>query len=142
MNESLRIAPGIAIPATELRYRFVQASGPGGQNVNKVATAVELRFDLAASPSLPHGLKHRARHLAGTRLNSAGEICIRADRFRTQAANRTDATRRLLALLQEAAIPPRKRRPTRPTRASNRRRLDAKKHRGNIKAKRGRPLAE
>lgn len=139
MADHLVITPNIHIPADELQFRFVLASGPGGQNVNKVATAVELRFQLWRSPSLPRELKLRARQLAGRRLNAAGEIVILADRFRSQASNRDDAVARLQQLLQQAAIRPRTRRPTRPTRASVRRRLDAKKHRSRLKAQRSRP---
>ena len=135
----LEFAPGLAIHEDELVMRFVRASGPGGQNVNKVSTAVELRFDLAASPSLPPQVKARAAHLAGSRFTDAGEILIFAERFRTQGANRTDAVERLLELLAKAAVIPKKRRPTRPTMGSKTRRLDGKKHRAGVKSGRGKP---
>lgn len=135
----LEFAPGLRIHEDELSMRFVRASGPGGQNVNKVSTAVELRFDLAASPSLPPGVKERAARLAGSRFTDAGEILIFAERHRTQAMNRQDAVERLLELLAKAAIAPKKRRPTRPTMGSKTRRLDGKKRRSDVKSGRGKP---
>lgn len=142
MAEWLKIAPGLGIAHHELRLRFVQASGPGGQNVNKVATAVELRFDLGRNRSLPHAMKLRARRLAGSRLNAEGEIRILAERFRTQAANRTDAVARLLELLRAAAVAPRQRRPTRPSRAERQRRLDGKRQRSALKSSRKPPAPD
>lgn len=133
---------GLAIDEDELIFSFVRASGPGGQNVNKVSTAVQLRFDLARSPSLPHAVKLRAARLAGQRLTLDGEILISADRFRTQMANRRDAVERLVALLAEAAVPPTPRRPTRPTKGSKQRRLEAKKQRSGVKAGRGKPAMD
>lgn len=133
------IGRGLAIDEDELQFAFVRASGPGGQNVNKVSTAVQLRFDLARSPSLPMAVKVRAARLAGQRLTQEGEILLSADRFRTQVANRRDAVERLVELLAEATIPPKPRRPTRPTRGSKLRRLDAKKQRSGIKAGRSKP---
>lgn len=135
----LEFAPGLAIHEDELSFRFVRASGPGGQNVNKVSTAVELRFSLAECSSLPPAVRARAARLAGARLNLAGEILIFAERFRTQSANREDAVERLLQLLARAAEAPKPRRKTRPTLGSKTRRLETKKRRGNIKDGRGKP---
>ncbi|MGN6159269.1 MAG: alternative ribosome rescue aminoacyl-tRNA hydrolase ArfB [Devosia sp.] len=129
----LSITPTLSLDPGELTISFIRASGPGGQNVNKVSTAAQLRFNLMASPSLPAPVKSRAKVLAGTRLTTEGEIVITADRFRTQALNRDDAIARLLELLREAAIPPKPRRATRPTLASKQRRVEAKVKRGGIK---------
>ena len=125
----------------EVRFAFVRASGPGGQNVNKVSTAAQLRFDVRASPSLSEPVKARLQRLAGTRLTKDGVIVIQADRFRTRARNRQDALERLAALIRKAQAEPKKRRPTRPGRAAKERRLTAKKQRGAKKALRGRPPA-
>jgi ribosome-associated protein len=138
----LRITEAIAIDEAELEERFVQASGPGGQNVNKVATAVQLRFDVAASPGLPEPVKQRLKTLAGRRLTSDGVLVIDARRFRTQERNRADARERLADLIRRAAIPIQKRIPTRPTIASKRRRLDAKKIRSTTKRTRARPPSD
>jgi len=129
----LAITSSLSLDPGELTISFIRASGPGGQNVNKVSTAAQLRFDLMGSPSLPAPVKSRARTLAGTRLTTDGEIVITADRFRTQALNRDDAVERLLELLRQAAIPPKPRRATRPTLASKQRRVEAKVKRGGIK---------
>ena len=129
----LSITPSLSLDPGELTISFIRASGPGGQNVNKVSTAAQLRFDLMGSPSLPAPVKTRAKVLAGTRLTTDGEIVITADRFRTQALNRDDAIERLLELLRAAAIPPKPRRPTRPTLASKQRRVEAKVKRGGVK---------
>jgi ribosome-associated protein len=123
----LRITPRIALDENEIEFRFVRASGPGGQNVNKVATAAELRFDLAGSVSLPEAIKQRLRTLAANRVNREGILVISAQRFRTQERNRADALERLITLLQRAATAPKKRIPTKPTKASKRRRLDGKR---------------
>lgn len=133
------IAPGIAIAASELDEQFIRSSGPGGQNVNKVATAVQLRFDAAASPSLPERVRERAVKLAGQRATKDGVIVIEASRFRTQEQNRADARARLVELLARAAEPPPKpRKKTRPSKGSVERRLKAKAGRSSIKKMRGR----
>ena len=132
----------LSIDAGELEISFIRSSGPGGQNVNKVSTAAQLRFALEASPSLPAPVKTRAARLAGSRLTQAGEIVITADRFRTQGLNRDDAIDRLVDLLRAAAIPPKPRRATRPTLASKTRRLASKAGRGDIKRLRGKPADE
>jgi ribosome-associated protein len=135
----IRVTPTLSLHPDELVMSFIRASGPGGQNVNKVSTAVQLRFDLLASPSLPPAVKARAARLAGSRLTADGEIVLTADRFRTQLANRRDAIDRLVALLAEAAVAPKARRPTRPGSAARARRMDAKTKRGAIKSGRGKP---
>src|SRR6185295_261995 len=121
----------IVIDDSELDERFVRASGPGGQNVNKVSTAVELRFDLAAS-SLPDEIKQRLAALAGNRLTSEGVLLIDSREHRTQAQNRDAARARLVALLQHAAKRPKKRRPTKPGKAAREKRLTSKKRRGDV----------
>ncbi len=127
------------IPESELDFRFFRAGGPGGQNVNKVATAVQMRFDARRSPSLTDPVRERLMKLAGQRLTQDGVIVITAVRFRTQERNRADAMERLQALVDKASIAPVKRIATRPTRASRERRLQAKAGRSSIKAGRGRP---
>lgn len=136
------VTPRIALAEDELVEHFVRASGPGGQNVNKVATAVELRFDARRSPSLPEDVRARLQKLAGSRLTKEGVIVIFADRFRTQERNRADARERLVALIRRAADRPRPRKATRPTLASKERRLKAKTARSGVKRMRGRPRAE
>ena len=133
----LVITPTFAIPEDQLDERFVRASGPGGQHVNKVATAVELRFSVPAS-SLPDDVKARLASLAGKRMNTDGVILIDSREHRTQAGNREAARARLAALVGQAFRKPRPRRPTRPTKASRERRLDAKEQRARVKARRGR----
>jgi ribosome-associated protein len=137
----LQITPTFAIADNELDERFVRASGPGGQNVNKVATAVELRFDVSGS-SLPGDVKARLAALAGKRMNADGIILIDSREHRTQAANREAARARLASLLQQAFRRPRSRKATRPTKASRERRLDAKDQRARVKAGRGRLRGE
>ncbi|MGA0116078.1 MAG: alternative ribosome rescue aminoacyl-tRNA hydrolase ArfB [Burkholderiales bacterium] len=132
----MRVTRTITIDESEITERFVHASGPGGQNVNKVATAVELRFDVARSRSLPEAVKTRLAALAGRRLSGDGVLVITAQRFRSQARNRDDARARLADLLRAAATPPKLRRATRPTRASKQRRLDDKKKQGLRKRER------
>lgn len=136
----LRIDEKIQILEGELEEHFIRASGPGGQNVNKLSTAVELRFDLRRSLSLPEPVKARAERLAGQRLTKDGVIVIRAERHRTQERNRADARDRLVGLLRRAAERPKVRKRTRPTRASVERRLNRKTRRGQVKRlRRARP---
>jgi ribosome-associated protein len=136
---TIRITPHIAIDESELEESFIASSGPGGQNVNKVATAVQLRFDVARSPSLPHLVRQRLLFLAGQRLTKDGILVLTGRRFRTQERNRADARERLVELIAQAADIPKIRRPTRPTRASKERRITGKKVRANIKKGRGKP---
>ncbi|HZP49359.1 MAG TPA: alternative ribosome rescue aminoacyl-tRNA hydrolase ArfB [Vicinamibacterales bacterium] len=133
----IRITETLSISDAEIDERFVRSSGPGGQNVNKVASAVELRFDIGAS-SLPAEVKHRLIAVAGRRVTDAGVLVIDSREHRTQAQNREAGRARLVAFIQAAARPPKRRKATRPTGASRRRRLDAKKRRGEVKAARAR----
>ena len=134
----IQITNRLSIDERELEESFIQASGPGGQNVNKVATAVQLRFDARQSPSLPQDVRDRLERLAGARTTRDGVIVIQANRFRTQERNRADALERLAALIEAAQFVPKRRRPTRPTRASKERRLESKVRRAGVKAGRGR----
>jgi ribosome-associated protein len=129
----IRITPGIAIDEREIEESFVRASGPGGQNVNKLATAVQLRFNARASSTLPDDVRARLERLAGSRLTRDGYLVIIAQRHRTQGRNREDALQRLIDLIRRAAIAPRLRRPTKPTKAARERRVEAKKHRAGVK---------
>jgi ribosome-associated protein len=135
----IRITAGLSIDERTLEIRFVHASGPGGQHVNKVSTAVELRFDTRAWDAMPDGMGTRLAALAGQRMTQDGVIVIFAQSFRSQARNREDAIQRLVALLAEAAVVPRRRRPTRPSLGARQRRLESKTHRGDLKRQRGRP---
>lgn len=134
---ALVVSPEIAIPDEELEESFVRASGPGGQNVNKLSTAVQLRFDVRRSPSLPNAVAIRLMRLAGRRVTQDGVLVLVAQRFRTQERNRADARERLAELVREALVPPKPRRPTRPTLASKARRLEGKARRGVVKRLRG-----
>jgi ribosome-associated protein len=133
----LPVTDTISIDESELSESFVRASGPGGQNVNKVSSAVQLRFDARRSPSLPNDVAIRLMRLAGSRLTKDGVIVIVAQAHRDQSRNRAEARERLFDLIREAAVKPTVRRKTKVPKAAKRQRLDAKKHRGSIKSLRG-----
>jgi ribosome-associated protein len=136
----IRITDRISIDETELDESFVRSSGPGGQNVNKLSTAVQLRFDVRGSPALPNDVAVRLMKLAGSRLTKDGVLVIIAQRHRTQERNRADARKRLVELIREAAVPPVPRRATKPSRAAKKQRLESKKRRSGIKSlRRNRP---
>ena len=128
----IQITEDIAISESDIQIKFVRSTGPGGQNVNKVSTAAQLRFDVK-NAALPDEVRHRLMSLAGKKMTDQGELLITASRFRTQERNRQDAFDRLSALIRQSAVPPKIRKPTLPTRASNERRLRSKRHRGKIK---------
>ena len=138
----LHATPTIALRENELVWRFVRASGPGGQNVNKVSSAVQLRFDVRGSPSLPEEARERLLRLARNRINGEGVLVIEARRFRSQERNREDARARLAILIRRAAEVPRARVATRPTRASKRRRVDDKRRRATLKQTRRMPAED
>jgi ribosome-associated protein len=127
------ITPSITLREDEIQLDFIRASGPGGQNVNKVATAVQLRFDVRRSPSLPDGVRERLEKLAGSRLTQEGVLMIEAKRYRTQEQNRLDAIKRLVTLIQKAVEEPKPRQKTRPSRAAKQARVEEKKKRGEVK---------
>ena len=137
----IEITPSLQIDEREIQIDYMRASGPGGQNVNKVATAAQLRFDVRAS-SLPEDVKSRLEHLAGNRMTNEGIMMIEARRFRTQEQNREDALRRFIELVRKALVPPKARKKTKPTRASKEERLKEKKRRGEIKKMRQIGLVE
>ena len=133
----IHVTDQISLSETELKWHFVRASGPGGQNVNKVSSAVELRFDIAHTGHLPSEVKTRLRRLAGSRMTGDGILVIQARRFRSQARNRDDALQRLIDLVSAASISPKQRKPTAPSKAAKKRRLEAKKTRAATKQLRG-----
>ena len=136
----IHITNSIIIDEKEIQEDFIHASGPGGQNVNKVATAVQLRFDVRNSPSLPGDIRERLVRLAGRRITGEGTLIIKAGRFRTQDRNRQDAINRLVDLIQRASVIPKARRKTKPTLSSKKRRMEEKHRHGDIKRAR-RPVA-
>ena len=129
----IQVTEYISIPESEIKFEFVRSSGPGGQNVNKVATAVQLRFDVVNSSSLPDDVRQRLMKIARNRINEKGELIIKARRYRSQERNRRDATDRLIALIQKAAIKPKPRIPKKPSPEAKKRRLEEKHRRSEIK---------
>jgi ribosome-associated protein len=136
----IEISPRISLDEGELEFSFIRAGGPGGQNVNKVSSAVQMRFDARRSPSLPNDVSARLQRLAGARLTQDGVIVISASRFRDQQRNKADAIDRLVALIRQAEPPPVKRRITKPSKTVKAKRVDAKTRRGAVKSMRGRPV--
>ncbi|NNF61410.1 MAG: aminoacyl-tRNA hydrolase [Gammaproteobacteria bacterium] len=135
----LTVTDTLSIPLDEFELSFIRASGPGGQHVNKSSTAVQLRFDIRSSPSLPDDVRKRLLRIAGNRVTTQGELILTAKRFRSRKQNRQDALDRVARLVRRATVVPKKRRRTKPTRAARRQRLDDKKRRGKVKRLRGRP---
>ncbi len=136
----IRITRNVSLDESELEERFIRSPGPGGQNVNKVASAVQLRLDVEGSRSLPDRVKERLRAIAGQRMTEDGVLVIEARRHRSQHRNREDALDRLVGLIRRAATPPKKRKATRPTRAARERRLEAKRRRSEKKKRRRKPI--
>jgi ribosome-associated protein len=136
---AIHVSRSIAIDTDELEESFTRSSGPGGQHVNTTDSAVMLRFDVAGSPNLPDAVKHRLAAIAGSRMTREGVLVLRSEGSRSQLLNRQEVRERLVEMIQEALIVPKKRRPTRPTRASHARRVDTKAKRGAVKQARGKP---
>jgi len=132
----IQVTDTIALNENEIQLEFIRASGPGGQNVNKVSTAVQLRFDAAGSSAINDAIYERLKKIAGRRMTTAGVLILKANRFRSQDQNRQDAVNRLVLLIQRAMEKPKQRRPTRPSAASRQRRLAAKRRRSEIKSRR------
>ena len=142
MGQPIAITDTLSLDEDELAWKFVRASGPGGQHVNKTSTAVELRFDVRGSPSLPPDVRERLERLAGSRLTQDGVIVLFAQNARSQEMNRQDALGRLVELVRQAAVRPKRRRPTKPTYTSKLKRLEGKSKRSGVKAMRGRPSVD
>lgn len=142
LSNRIRVTGRISLDPRELQESFIRASGPGGQNVNKVSSAVQLRFDVRGSPSLSAEVKARLEKLAGSRLTNEGVLVLTAQQHRSQERNRDDALQRLLDLIRQAAVVPKARRATRPTLGSKQRRLESKTRRAAIKGGRGRPAMD